>query len=101
MRLYPNRRISEAVKAKRQKSFPASTNRCKFVTRVVYSLANTVTAGKQMELILGLATLLEIVVVGVLVYALWQDRREASERQSWEHEMRTLTHGEDLNAMTR
>ena len=28
-----------------------------------------------MELILGLATILEVMVVGVLVMALWQDRR--------------------------
>jgi hypothetical protein len=54
-----------------------------------------------MELILGLATLLEILVIGVLVVALWQDRREASERKQWEKDSGSLTHGEDLNAATR
>ena len=53
-----------------------------------------------MELILGVATILEMMVVGVLVLALWQDRKHA-ERKAWEDEMRTLTHGEDLNALTR
>ncbi|HVE49010.1 MAG TPA: hypothetical protein VNG69_05240 [Casimicrobiaceae bacterium] len=54
-----------------------------------------------MELILVLATFLEIFVVGVLVYSLWQDRAASIERKTWQDEVRTLTHGEDLNAMTR
>jgi hypothetical protein len=54
-----------------------------------------------MELILALATVLELMVVGVLVLALWQDHRSGSARKQWEDEMRTLTHGEELNALTR
>jgi hypothetical protein len=54
-----------------------------------------------MEFILAGATVLELLVVGVLVYALWQDHRAEIERREWERQNRTLTHGEDLNALTR
>jgi hypothetical protein len=54
-----------------------------------------------MEVTLGIAVVLEVLVLGVLVVALWQDRRSRTERERWEGEMRGLTHGEDLNAATR
>jgi hypothetical protein len=54
-----------------------------------------------MELILALATVLELMVVGVLVVALWQDHRSGSVRKQWQEDMRTLTQGEELNALTR
>jgi hypothetical protein len=54
-----------------------------------------------MELILALATIVELMVVGVLVFALWQDRRAKAERTGWQDEVRTLRQGEDLNALTR
>ena len=54
-----------------------------------------------MEWILGIATVLELVVVGVLVVALWQDHVASERRKLWERELQGLTQGEDLTAMTR
>jgi hypothetical protein len=54
-----------------------------------------------MEWILGIAALLELLVVGVFVSALWQDRRTSAQRKDWEREARGLSHGEDLRAATR
>jgi len=54
-----------------------------------------------MELILGLATILEVMVVGVLVMALWQDRRHDVAKRDWEDDRASLARGEDPSAQTQ
>ena len=54
-----------------------------------------------MEWILGIATVLEVIVIGVLVVALWQDHAASEQRRVSERELRGPTEGEELTAMTR
>ena len=54
-----------------------------------------------MEWILGIATVLEVIVIGVLVVALWQDHAASEQLKVAERELQGHTAGEELTAMTR